>query len=130
MADRSVLGWETVAEYEADPIASDLENGKKIRQAENRALTKQKSKKSNKLTFAFPVRNHQANSFRSTLKIMASHPQTNETSTDFDGTVFPRTTTFDMCNGLVAPMSDFGQCFGCGERWHWRKHCLISRYRN
>ena len=23
MADRSVLGWDTVAEYEADPIASD-----------------------------------------------------------------------------------------------------------
>ena len=54
MADRSVLGWETVAEYEADPIASDLENGKKTRQAENRALTKQKSKKSNKLTLRVP----------------------------------------------------------------------------
>ena len=36
MADRSVLGWDTVAEYEADSIT-------KIRQAENRALTKRKS---------------------------------------------------------------------------------------
>ena len=50
MTDRSVLGWETVAEYEADPIVGD----QKIRQAENRTLTKQKSKKSNKLTLRVP----------------------------------------------------------------------------
>ena len=31
--DRSVLGWDTVAEYEADPIANDSDDGKKIRQA-------------------------------------------------------------------------------------------------
>ena len=43
IADRSVLGWDTVAEYEADSIASDSDDGKKIRQAENRALTKRKS---------------------------------------------------------------------------------------
>ena len=54
MADRSPLGWDTVAQCEADPIASDSDHGKKIRQAENRALTKQKSKKSNKPTFRFP----------------------------------------------------------------------------
>ena len=45
MADRSVLGWDTVAEYENDPIASASDDEKKIRQAENRALTKRKSKK-------------------------------------------------------------------------------------
>ena len=49
-ADRSVLGWDTVAEYEADPIASDSDHEKKIRQAENRALTKQKTETSTKLT--------------------------------------------------------------------------------
>ena len=54
MADRSVLGWDTVAEYEADPIASDSDDGKKIRQAENRALTKRKSKTFNKLTLRVP----------------------------------------------------------------------------
>ena len=54
MADRSVLGWDTVAEYEADPIASDSDDRKKIRLAENKALTKRKSKTSNKLTFRVP----------------------------------------------------------------------------
>ena len=50
MVDRSVLGWDSVTEYEVDPIASDLDDGKKIRQVQNRALTKRKSKRSNKLT--------------------------------------------------------------------------------
>ena len=37
------------------PIASDSDDGKRIRQAENRALTKRKSKKSNKLTGRVPI---------------------------------------------------------------------------
>ena len=35
MADRSVLVWDSDAEYEVDPIASHSDDGKKIRQAEN-----------------------------------------------------------------------------------------------
>ena len=54
MADRSALSWDTVATYKADPIASDSDDGKNIRQAKNRPLTKQKNKKSNKPTFHFP----------------------------------------------------------------------------
>ena len=37
MADRSVLGCDTVVDYEADPMASDSCDGKKIKQAKNRA---------------------------------------------------------------------------------------------
>ena len=48
MADRSVLDWDTVAEYETDQIASNSDET--IRQAEHRALTKRKTKTSNKLT--------------------------------------------------------------------------------
>ena len=55
LADRSVLGWDTVTEYEDDPSASDSDDGKKIRQAKNRALTKRKSKKSNKLILQVPT---------------------------------------------------------------------------
>ena len=54
MADRSVLCWDTVAEYETDPIVSDSDDGKKTRQAENRALTKRKTKTSNKVTLRAP----------------------------------------------------------------------------
>ena len=48
MADRSVLDWDTVAEYETDQIASNSDET--IRQAEHRALTKRKTKTSKKLT--------------------------------------------------------------------------------
>ena len=64
MADRSVLGRDTVAEYEADPIASDSDGGKKIRQAENRALTKRKYKTTDKLTVRVPSLKPSGQQFR------------------------------------------------------------------
>ena len=78
------------------------------------------------LPFAFPVRNHQASSFKLTVNITASHPRVNKTSTDFHRTVLHtrvnktstdfhrtvlhRTATFDAHNGSVAPMSDRRTC--------------------
>ena len=62
IADRSVLGWDTVAEYETDPIASDSDDGRKIRQAENRAPIKRK--KSNKLTIHVPSQKPSGQQFR------------------------------------------------------------------
>ena len=45
IADRSpAAGWGTIAEYEDDPFASDSEDSKKIRPAENRTLAKNKNK--------------------------------------------------------------------------------------
>ena len=64
MEDRSDLGWDTVSEYEADSIASDSDNGKKIRQAKNRELTKRKNKKSNKLTLRVPSQRRSRQHFR------------------------------------------------------------------
>ena len=46
IADRSPAGWTTIAEYEDNPFASDSEDSKKIRQAENRVLAKNKNKSS------------------------------------------------------------------------------------
>ena len=46
IADRSAAVWATIAEYKDDPFASDSEDSKKIRQAENRALAKNKNKNS------------------------------------------------------------------------------------
>ena len=42
LADRSPAGWDTVQEYLTDDLASDTDtdDGKKMRQAENRALSK------------------------------------------------------------------------------------------
>ena len=46
IADCSPAGWATIAEYKNDSFASDLEDFKKIRQADNRALAKSKNKSS------------------------------------------------------------------------------------
>ena len=50
MANRSALGWDTIVEYEDDPMASDSYDWKKIRQAENRAVAKRKTKTFKRLT--------------------------------------------------------------------------------
>ena len=44
LADRSAAGWDTVNEYLPDELASDSEDDKKLRQAENRALSKRTKK--------------------------------------------------------------------------------------
>ena len=46
IADRFPAGWATIAEYEGNLFASDSEDSKKIRQAENRAFAKSKNKNS------------------------------------------------------------------------------------
>ena len=64
MTHRSVLRLGTVAEYDADPIANDSDDGKKIRKAENRALNKRKTKTSNKLSFRVPCQKPSGQQFR------------------------------------------------------------------
>ena len=44
IADKSPAGWGTVQGYESDSIASDSEDEKKIRKAENRALAKKRKR--------------------------------------------------------------------------------------
>ena len=109
MAYRSVLGWDTVAEYEADPIASDSDDGKIIRQAENSTLNKRKSKKPNKLNLRVPRQKPSGQQFRIDGEHNGFAPRVNKTSTsDFQQTILHRTTTFDERNGPVVPMSDRG----------------------
>ena len=121
MADRSVLGWDTVAEYETDPIASNSDDGKKIRQAEHRVLTKRKTKTSNKLTLRV---------FSQQFRIDGEN----------NGFTPPSQRNFN----LRFPLSNFTQdsyyrlgpsrsnvrsvdtCFSCSEREHWRKYCPNS----
>ena len=43
LADRSRLGWATVAEHMSDDLASDSEDEKRMKATENRALLQMKS---------------------------------------------------------------------------------------
>ena len=109
MADRSAHGWDTIAEYENDPMASDSDDWKKIRQAENRAVAKRKTKTFKRLTLRVLSQKPSGQQFR----IDGDHndftPPNQRTSTsDFHRTILPRTATIDSRNGPVAQISDRG----------------------
>ena len=71
-------------------------------------LPKGKLKHLTNLPFAFPVRNHQASSFGSTVNITTSQPESTTPTSDFHRTTLPRTATIEVHNSLVAQMSDRG----------------------
>ena len=52
IADSSSGGWETVRQYEANPVACDSEDEAKIVKAENRALKRKKESTKTKMLFA------------------------------------------------------------------------------
>ena len=132
MADRSVLGWDTVAEYEGDPIASDSDDGKKIRQAENRSLTKRKSKKSNKLNLRVPRQKPSGQQFR----IDSEHngftpPSQQNFNLRFPSNNFTQDGYFRRVQWPSSSNVRSGDtCISCGKRGNWRKYCPNSRYRN
>ena len=63
LADRSAGGWMTVQEYMPDELASDSDNSRKMRQAENRATKKRKLAFPRKpsSTFSSATQFHQSN---------------------------------------------------------------------
>ena len=132
MADRSVLGWDAVAEYEADPIGSDSDDGKKIRQTKNRALSKRKTKKSNTFTFRVPSQKPSGQQFW----IDCEHNGFTQASQRNFNLRFPSnnfTQDWYLRRAQWPSSSNVRSgdtCSGCGERGHWRKHCPNSRYRN
>ena len=132
MADRSVLGWDTVAEYEADPIASDSDDGKKIRLAENRTRTKRKSKKPNKLNLRVPKQKPSGQQFW----IDGEHngftpPSQQNFNLRFPANNFTQDSYFRRAQWPSSSNVRSGDTrFSCGERRHWRKYCPNSRYRN
>ena len=132
MADRSVLSWDTVAEYEADPIASDSDDGVKIRQAETRALTKRNNKKSDKLTLRISRQKPSGQQFW----INREHngltpPSQQDFNLRFPSNNFTQDGYFRRAQWPSSSYVRSGNtCFGCGEREHWRKYCPNSRYRN
>lgn len=55
IADKSEFSWETVNHYEADELASNSEDDKRIYRSERRAQKKHKEKKKSDLVFLPPV---------------------------------------------------------------------------
>jgi hypothetical protein len=103
IADNSPAGWATVHQYETNDIASDSDDDKKLRQAENRALWAIKEKR----------RFHPYKSSRSSgnaLDIPAAASSQQQLFRDYKS------------HGKRWEPSAFDVCFHCKATWHWKKN--------
>ena len=94
-------------EYPSVELASDSEDPKKLRAAENRALSKSKTA----TRFCKPNQT-------STISNTQNHPE------PFLGRPFfgrDDTTTSGRFQKIAKPTD---MCLGCGSRCHWRRYCL------
>ena len=98
IADKSEFGWETVNQYEADELASDSEDDKRIYRPERRAEKKQKDRKKKR---SVPSRSLAASTSSS-----ATFPITSYTS-----------------SRVPVVRSSLGPCFACGKFGHLQVKC-------
>ena len=93
LADRSEFGWNTVAEYESDELASNSDDEKKMKRAESRAQAKRKRRQ-----IEFSAKRQ---------KVFGEAPFQPSTSTTRPPFRFQTQ----------------GSCSSCGQFGHWRRNC-------
>ena len=107
IADKSPGGWNTVAEYVSDELASDSEDEKKLRAAERRALAKRKQPK---YSLPRPVTFH-----RQASATLTKPPDTATSGRPIFGN------QQQSYQRKTAKPTDI--CLSCGQRGHWRNFC-------
>lgn len=122
IADSSEGGWETVRQYESNPVASNSDDESKINKAESRAIRKRnaKGKKS------------------ASKKANYSAPSTPSQFVDtFQTKNQPFREPQSWCNGQALYQNQpstsgyqrqnrQGACYGCGSFQHWRSQCPFN----
>ncbi|KAK3085507.1 hypothetical protein FSP39_004329, partial [Pinctada imbricata] len=108
--DSSPAGWATVCQYESNEIASDSEDEKNLRQAENRALKSIKEKRRPK-----PYDNPRGDS--------RNHPFAAAGSTEQLRSGF-QFRNQQLCRPR-RQATPFDMCYACREFGHWRKDCPV-----
>ena len=105
LADKSPAGWTTVKEYESDDLASDSDDEKRMRQAENRAIRALKEK-----------RRYQP------YKKPSATNSTPAPSTDRRPDSTPNQHSFRAYPKRRQP-SPFDVCYNCKKYGHWKSQC-------
>ncbi|MES9971261.1 MAG: hypothetical protein ABW092_14610, partial [Candidatus Thiodiazotropha sp.] len=125
IADSSEGGWETVRQYDVNPLADDSDDESRIRRAEARAVRKKKNKRPSKRsrgTFS-PMYNSGGHvpwnvpvesTSGKTAVFPASAARPDYSFRAYSAPAFPGTAT-------GGPFS--GACFACGAFNHFRKNC-------
>lgn len=114
MADKSPAGWDTVKEYLSDELASDSEDEKKIRAAENRALRAKKQKDQERIRRKYGSGYGNSASYktvpadRNVHSTAATGNRSNFRSYQYDKSSGPKPTDI---------------CFSCNTPGHWRRNC-------
>ena len=104
LADSSDMGWKVVKEYEANPLASDSEDEKRINKAKVRAVKKHKQ--------------DQVKRTRKSTRF-SSYPTTQQQAKDAG--------TGQRYATPSASASKPGLCFSCGQTGRWKFECPQKR---
>ena len=118
IADLSTAGWGTIAEYEDDPFASDSEDSKKIQQAENRALAKNKNK-SPFTSSSKPDRTCRPQFWNDSFQHGFNPPP--PPFPFFFLSFKPENPPFTQSQEKISKLTD--TCYGCGQTGHWCSRC-------
>ena len=125
IADDSEAGWDTVKQYEANPVASDSDDENKIIKAENRALRKRKIKSATNFK-----KDKKPSNYSATTQYTANFPANlqqqlfRDPQTWFTGTpIYSGMPGTSSANSRKFP---HGACYGCGSMQHWRNRCPFN----
>ncbi|CAG2197541.1 unnamed protein product [Mytilus edulis] len=127
IADSSEGGWETVRQYETNPVASDSDDESKINKAENKALRKRNSK--GKKAAAKPNFNYESSA---PSQFNATFPAKNQPFRDpqswYNGQALyhGQASQASTSGNHRGNQQRQGACYGCGSFQHWRNQCPFN----
>ncbi|XP_046568249.1 uncharacterized protein LOC124276631 [Haliotis rubra] len=102
IADTSEGGWETVREYEANVLADNSDDERRISRADTRAVKKLEKKKSKTFRFA---------------------PYSRPSATVTQSTLCSGVSSLSSPSQQPFRAQRRGTCFACGDPTHWRRDC-------
>lgn len=119
LADRSEYGWDLVNEYQADELAEDSDDEKKISKAEKSA-----EKKASKRKRSSGSGLYYAASKRRAWDTRGQTSKPGGQSWEPKGTTMPRQSSWPgMRSPAAGPSNKIGPCFKCGEFGHIKVDC-------